>query len=120
MSGVAAWATYIMFRGRPCLIQARGTFLEDLPSVEMSLDVQIRVDGGQTARILAVKDDFCDWADFDQGGHSSCPPKAGLATISVDVSLARGWIPEVSIMSGKTYPPYARYQGCFRASMGLT
>ncbi len=64
--------------------------------MELDFDIEIRLKNGQTAKMLAVKDDVCHWATVEQPGDSSnCPPQKGAAVITTSMSLARGFIMEV-------------------------
>lgn len=84
-------------RGLPCDIEARGIFREDLDSIELNFDIEARMKNGQSAKLLAVKDNMCDWATVTQGhNRASCPPRKGAGTISWSVALVQGWIMEVS------------------------
>lgn len=73
----------------------RGTFHEDLSSVELDFDIEVRLKNGQSAKIIAVRDDLCGWVDLKQSDRSDCPPRKGAATLSASMSLARGFIMEV-------------------------
>ncbi|KAL8896603.1 MAG: hypothetical protein Q9207_007636 [Kuettlingeria erythrocarpa] len=84
-------------RGLPCSIEARGTFQENLPSIELDFDIEVLLKDGQTAKMLAVKDDVCNWATVEQPGvTSSCPPQKGPAVITTSMSLGRGFIMEAT------------------------
>lgn len=82
-------------RGLPCAIEAKGTFYKDLDSIDLDFDIWARLEDGQTSRLIAVKDNMCDWATIEQGGQLSCPPHHGEATISAEVALLSGWVMEV-------------------------
>ncbi len=66
-----------------------------MTSLELDFDVEARLKDGQSAKIIAVKDDMCEWVTLEQGGRSDCPPQNGAAIISAGLILARGWVMEV-------------------------
>ncbi|KAL8753885.1 MAG: hypothetical protein Q9184_005284 [Pyrenodesmia sp. 2 TL-2023] len=73
------------------------TFRENLPSIELDFEIDVRLKDGQSAKILAVKDDVCRWATMEQpGGLSKCPPRKGPAVLKTSMSLARGFIIEAT------------------------
>ncbi|KAL8801415.1 MAG: hypothetical protein Q9182_004479 [Xanthomendoza sp. 2 TL-2023] len=83
--------------GLPCSIEARGTFRQDLPSIDLDFDIEARLKNGQSAKLIAVRDNLCQWATMKQpGGSAKCPPRTGPAMLQTSMDLARGWIPEVS------------------------
>ncbi|KAL9597808.1 MAG: hypothetical protein Q9219_004885 [cf. Caloplaca sp. 3 TL-2023] len=85
--------------GFPCALSASGTFTQDLPTIDLSFDIQARRKTGQSAQILAVRDKLCDWATIDQAGgrrSGGCAARKGAATIKTSMDLARGWIMEAT------------------------
>ncbi|KAL8677308.1 MAG: hypothetical protein Q9224_007203 [Gallowayella concinna] len=85
--------------GLPCSIEARGAFQQDLPSIDLDFDIQARLKNGQSATLIAVKDNMCEWATMKQpGGSSKCPPRKGPVMLETSMNLVRGWIMEVRIL----------------------
>ncbi|KAL8773874.1 MAG: hypothetical protein Q9209_001304 [Squamulea sp. 1 TL-2023] len=83
--------------GLPCSIEARGIFRENLPSINLDFDIEVRLKNGQSAKILAVRDNMCQWATLEQaGGPYRCPPQKGPATLKTRMDLVRGWIMEAT------------------------
>lgn len=78
------------------MIEARGTFHKGLTSIDLGFDVEARLKDGKSAKIIAVKENLCEWANLEQQGRSNCPPQHGAAKISAGLDLARGWVMEVS------------------------
>ena len=75
-------------------MEVKRIFQEDLTSVDLDLDVEVHPQDGQSAKIIAVKDNMCDWASLEQEGRSICPPQKGPATITARLELAQGWVME--------------------------
>ncbi|KAL8896605.1 MAG: hypothetical protein Q9207_007638 [Kuettlingeria erythrocarpa] len=79
--------------GLPCAIQAKGTFRQDLPSIDLSFDIEALLPTGESAQMLAVRDNLCEWATLEQPGNpASCPPRRGAATLEMSMDIARGFI----------------------------
>lgn len=86
--------TFHANRRSECVVIARGSFKQDVPSIRLYFNISTDIAGGSEP-VFVVEDDFCDWVDVDQGGTRSCPPKKGPAVLSFKVLLMQGWIPEV-------------------------
>lgn len=72
-----------------------GSFTEDLESIEFSFEVLGRLGDGTKGRTVTAKDDLCNVVTLKQNGKVQCPPKKGLATMSLEFELQEGWFPEV-------------------------
>ncbi|KAL8724570.1 MAG: hypothetical protein Q9166_007880 [cf. Caloplaca sp. 2 TL-2023] len=85
------------YSGLPCSIEARGILRQDLPSIDLDFDITVRLKNGQSAKLIAVRDDVCQWATMEQpGGSSKCSPRKGPATLKTSMNLVRGWIMEAT------------------------
>lgn len=62
----------------------------------MSFDIEARLKDGQEGKIIAFKDNLCNWATLDQVERTNCNPQNGAATISADMELPQGWVMEVN------------------------
>ncbi|KAL9601245.1 MAG: hypothetical protein Q9219_002650 [cf. Caloplaca sp. 3 TL-2023] len=81
--------------GLPCELEAKGTFRDTFDAIHLSLDISVRLkSGGIPGRIIAVRDDLCEWATVKQGSRVSCPPRAGVATVGFGLDLVPWFVKE--------------------------
>lgn len=68
--------------------------------MELSFDVEARLKDGKEGKMIAAKDDLCNWATLKQKDRSTnCHPQNGAATISAEMELPPGWVQEVNFPS---------------------
>ena len=75
--------------GLPCAVEANRIF-QDLASINL----EVHLKNGQSAKTTAVKDNMCDSASLEQEGHPICPPQKGPAAMTARLELAQGWVME--------------------------
>lgn len=76
---------------QPCSLSAKGSFLDFLPTITISLSVDIRLSYGYWYRVVTIEDqDMCEWATVKQGVRTKCPPRRGMAVLDMGFRLGHG------------------------------